>query len=109
MIGITDEDKEKIIAWASERRAVRRVYLFGSRARGNHRPDSDVDLAIEMLGKNLEARYGSWMFWDDENKKGRRLILPYPVQLEWYDPEDVTLEIVGPAVRTDGILVYERV
>ena len=26
----------------------RRVVLFGSRARGDHRPDSDVDLMIEM-------------------------------------------------------------
>lgn len=108
MIGITDADKTVIVQWATERPIVKRVYLYGSRARGDHRPDSDIDLAIEMVGKNLEARYGAWMFWDKGNRKGLTLQLPYPVQLEWYDPEEPMLETVSPAVRKDGILIYER-
>jgi predicted nucleotidyltransferase len=31
-----------------ERFHPRRVLLFGSRARGTHRPDSDIDLFVEM-------------------------------------------------------------
>lgn len=61
-----------------------------------------------MVGKNLEARYGAWMFWGNDNKKGKTLELPYPIQLEWYDPEEKMLETVGPAVKNDGILLYER-
>ena len=48
------------------------------------------------------------MFWGNDNKKGKTLELPYPIQLEWYDPEEKMLETVGPAVKNDGILLYER-
>ena len=33
------------------RYAVREAYLFGSRARGTHRPDSDADIALILLGE----------------------------------------------------------
>ena len=32
------------------RHAVRDAYLFGSRARGTHEPDSDADIAVVLLG-----------------------------------------------------------
>jgi hypothetical protein len=35
-----------VTAWAAGEPLVRRVYLFGSRATGTSRPDSDIDLAI---------------------------------------------------------------
>ena len=31
---------------AARQHGVRRVWLFGSRARGEHRPKSDIDLAV---------------------------------------------------------------
>ncbi|MBQ3441741.1 MAG: nucleotidyltransferase domain-containing protein [Selenomonadaceae bacterium] len=39
------EDEKRIIELAKKYR-VEKVILFGSRARGNNRPDSDVDLAL---------------------------------------------------------------
>ena len=33
--------------WAGGCPGIKRVFLFGSRVRGDHRPDSDLDLAIE--------------------------------------------------------------
>lgn len=33
------------------RYAVREAYLFGSRARGTHRPDSDADIALVLHGE----------------------------------------------------------
>lgn len=45
--------------WASPRTAIKAVWLFGSRAREDHRPDSDYDIALE-----LEAKRGAddWAF-----------------------------------------------
>lgn len=37
------------------------VVLFGSRARGDNRPDSDVDLAIIL-------KDGDWSFWPEQTR-----------------------------------------
>jgi predicted nucleotidyltransferase len=34
--------------WARAEPMVRKAYLFGSRVRGNARPDSDLDVAVEL-------------------------------------------------------------
>ena len=39
-----------LVARLSAAPGVRRVVLFGSRARGDHRPRSDVDLALDAPG-----------------------------------------------------------
>ena len=36
-------------AWASSNSSVRELWLFGSRADGSSRPDSDVDVAIALM------------------------------------------------------------
>jgi small ligand-binding sensory domain FIST len=41
-----DAIRTVVSAWAATEPLVRRIYLFGSRARGDNRPDSDIDLAI---------------------------------------------------------------
>jgi predicted nucleotidyltransferase len=84
---------------------VREVWLFGSRARGDHRRASDVDLAIRMIGAEPGARAADWMFGRDEWQK--RLELPVERDLQFFDPEEVS-ERVGPAVKRDGILLYRK-
>jgi predicted nucleotidyltransferase len=36
-------------SWASKNESVRQLWLFGSRARGDSREDSDVDLALALI------------------------------------------------------------
>jgi predicted nucleotidyltransferase len=36
-------------SWASANGNVRELWLFGSRAKGNSRPESDVDLALVLM------------------------------------------------------------
>jgi len=38
----------KLASWAASTPNVRALYLFGSRARGNARLDSDIDLAVDL-------------------------------------------------------------
>lgn len=40
-------DIQRIVAPIAERYGVERMYLFGSRARGDNREDSDIDLRID--------------------------------------------------------------
>lgn len=44
---ILERDIEAIRSWAAEKPFMIRVWIFGSRARGDHRPNSDLDIAIE--------------------------------------------------------------
>ena len=45
-----------ISEWAA-RHPITEVWLYGSRARGTHRSDSDVDLAVMTKGQGLGDRY----------------------------------------------------
>ena len=83
-----------------------RIILFGSRARGDHRPDSDVDLLI--IGESVEPRH-------------RRVIRAYralrglglPKDILWYTPQEaadwagVANHVVCRALN-DGQVLYEK-
>lgn len=51
MIGLSDSELQTLRDVFSRFSDISEVILFGSRARGTHRPSSDVDLALK--GKNL--------------------------------------------------------
>ena len=48
-IDLPNEWRDEIIAWARRINAVHELWLFGSRAKGTSRPDSDVDIAVSMM------------------------------------------------------------
>lgn len=90
-----------ISEWAA-RHPITEVWLYGSRARGTHRPDSDVDLAVVTKGRELGDRYAVFI----TSRLKHDLTLPDGAiaQVEFYDPEDDS-EYVGPGVRADGIKI----
>ena len=53
---------EKIVSdWAKGKDLIQSVYLYGSRIRGNYRPDSDLDIAIEVIPSTEENSTLIWM------------------------------------------------
>src|SRR6476646_8585090 len=54
---LTDEQVAIIITWAKKAPEVQAVFLYGSRAKGTAKTDSDVVLALSIKG--LEATGGS--------------------------------------------------
>ena len=99
--------------WAAGQPLVRRAYLFGSRARGDNRPDSDIDLAVvcRMDRKILRQCDGDWTsaricFWHDYHQPWLdqlRRLFPVPVDLQILDRD--TRRIVHPAVKREGVRV----
>ncbi len=45
--GLTKEQSEKILELLQSSPAVKEIVLFGSRAKGNYREGSDIDIALK--------------------------------------------------------------
>lgn len=84
----------------------RRIVLFGSRARGDHRPDSDVDLFVEMETDDPPA----------ERDFKIRSLFPerrWGLDLLVYTPRETaarrgSLVSLVPHVAAEGQVLYER-
>ena len=116
-----------VSVWAAEQPLIRRVYLFGSRARGDNRPDSDIDLAIlndidaaelatcirsalprdypDSAALALSAR--NWTFSNNRKRWQAQLAARFevPVQLERPRKADVA---VRPSLKLCRVLLYRR-
>ena len=53
-IGLTEEQIEGILKVLQENKKLNKVILYGSRAKGNFNPGSDIDLAL--TGDNLDLK-----------------------------------------------------
>ena len=80
----------------AKRHGVRKVILFGSRARGDCRERSDIDLAVS--GGNIAE------FSDEADEKIWTLLLIDVVNLDRGISDELRKEI-----ERDGVLLYEEV
>ena len=105
-MNVAPQDLQKIRAWAQTHEVIQRVWLYGSRARGDNQPDSDIDLAIvTRLDTGQDNADAVWMFWHQDFKETPDLHLSHEVHLEWYE-DGAGSERVGRGVERDGILIY---
>lgn len=56
----------------NERKRIREIYLFGSRARGDYRPDSDYDLLIVAKEKDFALKDRIYNAVTDVSLQSRR-------------------------------------
>lgn len=83
-MNLSDDQVAAIRARATERPRILAVQLFGSRAKGTHRPDSDVDPALLISEDPHDAVATIWMFdlqeWAEPLHRalGPRPDRPYP-------------------------------
>jgi uncharacterized protein len=82
------------------------LYLFGSRARGDHSPESDADIAVVLAD-------GEWRFWDEKlrlvdfgfevGRDTRLYIQPWPFRArEWEEPDRSTDAALVRAAKADA-------
>jgi predicted nucleotidyltransferase len=63
------------------------VWVYGSRVKGNARPDSDLDVAVEL---DIIISNERTLFWFDHGStwaNDLEALLPYPIDLELYEPD----------------------
>lgn len=76
--GLTDIELQKLTMALSSVSGVKKAIIYGSRAKGNYKPFSDID--ITLVGDSLSRR--------DLNVASRALddlLLPYQIDLSLYD------------------------
>jgi predicted nucleotidyltransferase len=99
-----EHDLNVLRAWAEKDAVVLRLWLYGSRARGNHRPDSDLDIAIEHTTARGDADVFTTALctvpeWAEQLQSRMRLQLHLQSRHE--------TEIVERGVRDCSQLIYE--
>jgi predicted nucleotidyltransferase len=72
-----------LVDWAAGKTAT--VYLFGSRVRGDHRPDSDVDIAVGLEFADNETHQW-WM--QNHGNEFECLKSQLRTRLHIHDPDD---------------------
>jgi predicted nucleotidyltransferase len=105
MYGIPDGLMQEIVSRIVRKANPLRVILFGSRARGDARPESDLDLLVVAEDKRPRALRASELY-------GVLSDVPIPMDILVYQPHEikewsnVPQAFVTTAVR-EGILLYE--
>ena len=76
--GLLKEDIDRIKAIFSKYDQIEKVLIYGSRAKGNYMPASDIDLTL--VGKNIDLSLQLAMEFDLDD-----LMLPYKFDISIFD------------------------
>ena len=97
--GLSENTVERILGVLAHFPEVEKAVLYGSRAKGTHRPGSDIDLTLcgSGLGQTHLARIDEAL--DD-------LLLPYQIDLS--DMASLTHPALLDHIRRVGIVFYEK-
>jgi predicted nucleotidyltransferase len=73
-----DEWLRGLRSWASKNENVREVWLFGSRAKGCSRPESNVDIALSLMPPigNHDWAAGNYLAFHSDWKRELEVIVP---------------------------------
>ncbi len=97
--GLSSETVGKICAVFARHPAVERAVLYGSRAKGNFKPGSDIDLSLHGAGLSLQEL---WAINDELDE----LLLPYSIDVLIFDT--LQHEKLKEHIERVGIVFYQK-
>ncbi|MEO8461462.1 MAG: nucleotidyltransferase domain-containing protein [Dokdonella sp.] len=101
-----DELGEIVRNWAAAQPRVSAAYLFGSRVKGTHRQDSDIDVAVELFTpKGNPGGFCDWADLADELRASLGSLLSVALDLTQYENPNET-PTVHQALVAASMLVY---
>ena len=95
--------QKRVSSVAHGEESIKRIWLFGSRARGDHNEQSDVDLCVEI---DRDGRHTFGIFDQCRLYRALRNALDHDVDLVVYEPNSQSA--LFKAIRKDRRLLYER-
>ncbi|WP_028220881.1 nucleotidyltransferase domain-containing protein [Paraburkholderia oxyphila] len=103
----TEEAVRSFVARIADRYDTAGVIVYGSRARGTHRPDSDADVAVLLRGEHrrfLSAKLDLADVAFDVLLETGILISPLPIWLdEWEHPENYSNPALLRNIDREGV------
>lgn len=99
MYGLKQEDIQKIIEVFKKYSVIEKVFLYGSRAKGNYKPHSDIDLTLVGNELNISNQFAIETELDD-------LLLPYKIDLSIY--HKIENQDLLDHIDRVGILFYKN-
>ena len=99
MYGMTDDELDLLCSLFARQREIERVILYGSRARGTHKPFSDVD--ITLLGVGLTRSHLSRLMADIDESS-----LPYFFDISLF--AKLTNPDLIEQIEHTGVVLYQR-
>lgn len=100
MFGLLDRDIKYIKEALSKFEEIEKAVIFGSRAMGNYKKGSDVDLAI--MGEKITSKT-LFMLNDYLNE-----VLPIPYFFDLLHYENISNEKLKKHIDDEGKVLYER-
>lgn len=98
--GISSKSYQLILSALKQTESVEEAILFGSRAMGNHKHGSDIDIAIK--GKNIKIKDTLKL----HNLLNQELPIPYFIDIVNY--ESIDIETLRNHIDNKGIVIYEK-
>ncbi len=103
----TEFAARQFLSRISDEFVVDSAIVYGSRARGTHRPDSDADIAVLLKGEHqrfLKTKLAMADIAFDVMLDTGVLISPLPIWLdEWQDPEIHSNPLLLHNIQREGI------
>ncbi len=96
----------RIARWAISEPLVLRVWIFGSRVRGDNRPDSDLDVAIELDAMDESGGLATWMLRTSHWAAELQALAPWKIHLEQYAGNGTPM--IAHALTHSSRLIYEK-
>jgi predicted nucleotidyltransferase len=81
------------------------VHVFGSRAKGTHRADSDLDVALSVSDDEEESAFVYWVMEGGRMRDELAPLVPVKIHLQPAFPDDT---VVQPAIDEHGICIYRQ-
>ncbi|MEA3333853.1 MAG: nucleotidyltransferase domain-containing protein [Pseudomonadota bacterium] len=98
--GIYEKSYSLILKCFAEFHEIEKAVIFGSRAMGNHKKGSDIDIAIS--GKNISYNTTSRL----RGKLNEDLPIPYFIDVVNYNT--ITLQELKNHIINNGKIIYEK-
>jgi predicted nucleotidyltransferase len=99
MYGLSDQDIRSLQEVFSRHASIEKAILYGSRAMGNQRYNSDIDLTLTGEALNLSEQFRIEQELDD-------LLLPYRIDLSLLS--SISNPDLLDHIRRVGLVFYER-